>query len=133
VVHHIHNVRSSDLAHLILRIIQICDLFVDTLPRLADERHICHTVLVAAHVCKAANNGSDLLVTEDPSCTATTRLLEARLFPTDIVPGGVDRCNAGVLCGLTSRQNRNSAFAFFVAAIFRCKDVCDQMRIFRFK
>ena len=95
VVHHVHDVRSTDLAHLVLRVVEIGDLLVDALPRLADERHVGHAVLVAAHVGEAADDGGDLLITEDASRTASTGLLEARLFAADIITGGIDRCDRG--------------------------------------
>ncbi len=132
VIHHIHNVRCADLAHLILRIVEVCDLFVDALTCLADERHICHAVLIAAHIGEAADDGGNMLITEDAPRTATPSLFEARFFPADVVPGGIDRSNACVLRGLTSSQNRNSPFPLFVAAKLCREEVADEMRIFCF-
>ena len=77
-IHHIEDVRRPHLAHLILRIIQIGDFLVDALPCLADESHIGHAVLVAAHIAETADDGSDLLITEDASRAAAARLLEPR-------------------------------------------------------
>ena len=94
-IHHVHDVRGADLAHLVLRIVQVGDFLVDALPRLADERHICHAVLVAAHVAEAADDRGDLLITEDASRAAATGLFEARLFAADVIPRGVDRCDSG--------------------------------------
>ncbi len=94
-IHHIDDVGGAHFAHLVLRIIQVGDFLVDALARLADERHIGHAVLIAAHVAETADDGSDLLITEDASRAAAPGLLETRLLAADVIPGGVDHRNSG--------------------------------------
>src|SRR5574339_911540 len=115
---HFENVRGTYLAHLILGVVQLCNFPVHALPGLTDKGHICHAILVTAHIAEAADDGCDLLIAEDAPRPAAAGLLDAGLPATDVIPGGVDRGIADVVGRLPGAKHCDAALASLIAAIF---------------
>ena len=115
VIHHFDDVGRANFSHLVLLVVEVGNFLVDAAASLADKRHICHAVFVAAHVAETHHDGFDLLVAEHAPRSAAPRLLETRFLAAHIVPTGTDQRDADMLRGLTSGQDRDSAPALFIA------------------
>ena len=97
VVHYLHKVCGTDLAHLALLVIELAHLAVETAAPFHYGLEVSNIVQVAFHTGDPADNGLDLLVAKDGTDATAASLLHPDLLSLGIKESEVQHTNTRMI------------------------------------